>query len=492
MANASAEPGGPAVIAAPTSGRADTFANRLWFGVGQAGEGIANAALGAILMFYFSQVLGLDPRLAGLALLLAIVTDGVSDLLVGAWSDATRHRWGRRHPFMYASILPFGLSFIALFMAPTGLPEWALFTWLLAGSLLARNAMTLFVVPHYALGAELSQDHHGRTVVVSFRAFFMYVGRAAVFLAGAAFFAPSEAYPTGQLDPARYPVYGLTLGCAIILLTWWSTWGTHSVIPYLPKAKPDDRFSFVNSFAEMFRAAKNFSFQIFLLGFFVWVVGNVVFAILQIHLGTYFWELTPQQVFLLPLMGAAAQLIATPIWVRIARRIGKKHTFIASAMGFCLFEAALVFYKVLGFIDTDSSGYLWFVFGGHFVTMMIGAAPAVVAGSMLADIADEYELEADVRREGVMFGTINFIVKISNGVGAQIAGFLVVAAGLQARVDPSLVSADISNRLAWITVSVLLGFGVAAALLYLNYPLTRARHADVQAALRARRDEAAP
>lgn len=472
--------------AQPRAGRADTFSNKFWFGVGQAGEGIATTALGAVVMFYFSQVLGLDPRLAGLALLLAIVTDGVSDLLVGAWSDATHHRWGRRHPFMYASIIPFSVSFIALFMAPAGLPQWALFTWLLLGALLVRNTMTLFIVPHYALGAEMSPDHHGRTVVVSFRAFFMYVGRAGVFLVGVILFAPSAAYPTGQLDPARYPIYGLVLGVAILLLTWSSTWGTHSTIPYLPRPKPEDRFGFVNAFKEMFKAAQNFSFQIFLLGFFVWVVGNVVFAILQIHLGTYFWELAPRQVFLLPLIGAVAQLLATPLWVRVARGIGKKYTFVISGMGFCLFEAALVFAKTLGFVESSTQGYLWFVFGGHALTMMIGAAPVVVAGSMLADIADQHELERGVRREGVMFGAINFVVKISNGIGSQIAGFLVVAAGLRTRIDPALVPADVSNRLAWITVSVLLCFGVAATLLYLSYPLTKARHAEIQAALRAR------
>lgn len=470
------------------AGRADTFNNKFWFGVGQAGEGIATTTMGAILMFYFSQVLGLDPRLAGLALLIAIVTDGVSDLLIGAWSDATRHRWGRRHPFMYASILPFSLSFILLFLPPEGLSQWALFAWLLGGSFLVRNAMTLFAVPHYALGAEMSSDHHGRTVVVSFRAFFGYVGRASVFLAGLVLFAPSAEYPTGQLDPSRYPVYGLVLGLVILVLTLSSTWGTHSAIPHLPKASRQDRFSLLSAFSEMYRAAKVKSFQIFLIGFFIWVVGNVVFAILQIHLGTYFWELSPQQVFLLPLLGALAQLLATPIWVLVARRIGKKFCFILSGMGFCLFEAVLVFLKASGTISADDPGYLPFVFVGHFVTMMVGAAPAIVAGSMLADIADEYELKANVRREGVFFGTINFVVKISNGVGAQIAGFLVVAAGLQTRADPSMVPADVSNKLAWITVCVLLAFGLAATLFYLSYPLTKLRHAEIQAALRTRRE----
>jgi Na+/melibiose symporter-like transporter len=174
---------------APPPGRFTTrFWTRFWFGLGQAGEGIKTAALAAVVLSYYAQVLNLDPRLAGLALLLATATDGVSDLLVGAWSDTLRHRWGRRHPPIYASILPFGLGFMLLFAVPHGLGNAWLFCWLLGTALLARNAMTLFVVPHFALGAELSTDHHGRTVVVAFRAFFANVGLGITFLAGALLF----------------------------------------------------------------------------------------------------------------------------------------------------------------------------------------------------------------------------------------------------------------------------------------------------------------
>lgn len=477
-----------AIAGAPAQAdRADTFGNKFWFGAGQAGEGIAATALGSIVLFFYSQVLGLDPRLAGLALLISTVSDGFTDVIVGAWSDATRHRWGRRHPFMYASIIPFAASFAFLFLPPESLSPTALFIWLLLGSLVCRNVMTFFVIPHYALGADMSTDHHQRTVIVAFRAFGSYLGRGAVFLAGVAFFAPSAAFPTGQLDPARYPAYGVTLGIVILLLTGGSTWGTHSTIQHLPQAKPDERFNFLGAFKEMYRAARHWPFQVFLTGFFIWVVATVVFGALQIHLGTYFWHLKPQQVFVLPLVGALAQLLATPLWVRFARRFGKKAGFIASVAGFCFAESALVFGKILGVIGPGDGGYMAYVFGGHFVAMMLGAAPTVVAGSMLADIADYIELKDGGRREGVLFGAINAVVKLSAGAGAQFAGFLVFAAGLHGRVDPATVSPDVGNRLAFITTAVLFGFGIASAIFYLCYPLSRARHEAVQAALAERR-----
>jgi glycoside/pentoside/hexuronide:cation symporter, GPH family len=473
--------------AAEPKARTDALSVRAWFGIGQIGEGIAGTALGSILLFYFSQVLGLDPRMAGLALLISTITDGVADVIVGAWSDTTRHRWGRRHPFMYASVIPFAASFAFLFLAPHGASQTLLFYWLLFGSLVCRNVMTFFVIPHYALGADMSSDHHQRTVIVAFRAAGNYIGRAAVFLAGVIFFAPSAGFPTGQMDPARYGPYGLTLAATIFLLTLGSTLGTHATIPELPRAREGEKFHIGLAFAELYRAAKHWPLQVFLIGFFIWVVAQVVFGTLQIHLGTYFWKLESRQVFLLPLMGAIAQLVATPVWVPFARRFGKKAAFIASVGAFCVVESALVGGKILGFVAPGEAGYTAYVFGGHFISAMLGAAPTVVAGSMLADIADYIELKTGVRREGVLFGAIGAAVKISGGAGAQFAGFLVYAAGLHGKVDPRTIGPEVGDHLALITIAMLFGFGIAAAAFYLCYPLSKARHLEVQAGLQARR-----
>ena len=467
---------------------ADTFRNRLWFGIGQGGEGVATAGMAGLLMFFYNQVLGLDPRLAGLAMLVSMATDGVTDLLVGSWSDRSRHRWGRRHPMMYAAAIPFGLSFTALFLVPERMDQQGLFLWLLAASFLCRNVGTFFIVPHYALGAEMSRDHHARTAIVAFRSFFAAAGRLLVFVAGVVIFAPSATFRTGQLDPSRYPVYGIVLGAVIAATTLFSAWGTHGVISHLPAANDGERFSVLSAFQDMARASTNRAFQVFLGGFIVWVIGHAVYGSLMVYLSTYFWRLTSQQVFLLPLVGAAATLIGTPIWAALARPLGKKATFIIAGFGFSGVMALLILSKVAGMFPAEGTGiYLATVFGGTFAAGMFDAAPAVVAGSMLADIADDYELRSGRRREGVLFGAINFAVKIAGGVGAFIGGILIAAAGLKAKVEPTSVPRLVSEHLAFTTVLALVGFAVAASLFYMAYPLTRRRHAEVQAALVERR-----
>ena len=78
--------------------------------LGSGAVGVKNVLFGSWLLVYFNQILGLEPLLASYALAIALVFDAISDPLVGAWSDRFKSKWGRRHPFVYLAIIPFGIS----------------------------------------------------------------------------------------------------------------------------------------------------------------------------------------------------------------------------------------------------------------------------------------------------------------------------------------------------------------------------------------------
>src|SRR5262249_53866074 len=156
--------------------------------------------------FYYNSLLGLDPVLAGAAMLIALIIDSITDPLIGALSDRWRSKWGRRHPFMYASILPLVVLFYLLFAPPRGLSQWELFGWLTTFGVLARVALTFYVVPHLAMGAELSRDYRERTGLVAWRQAANSAGSMLTYaLAFMVFF------PITQRDPDAYPAFALTL-----------------------------------------------------------------------------------------------------------------------------------------------------------------------------------------------------------------------------------------------------------------------------------------
>ena len=100
---------------------------KLTFGLGAVAGGVTTGAFDFFLLIFYSQVIGLDARVVGLAILIALIFDAVSDPVVGYWSDNFRSRWGRRHPFMYASAIPVTLSFFFLWAPPENASQTVLF-----------------------------------------------------------------------------------------------------------------------------------------------------------------------------------------------------------------------------------------------------------------------------------------------------------------------------------------------------------------------------
>ena len=79
---------------------------KLFYGVGSIAFGVKDNGFSVLLLLYYNQVLGLDARLAGLAIMIALIVDAVVDPVIGYASDHLHSRWGRRHPFMYAAARP--------------------------------------------------------------------------------------------------------------------------------------------------------------------------------------------------------------------------------------------------------------------------------------------------------------------------------------------------------------------------------------------------
>ena len=470
------------------------YSSKLAYGIGQASEGMKNSAFGTFLLLYYSQVLGLSPALAGFALLASLVFDAVTDPLTGSLSDSWHGRWGRRHGFMYVSAIPMAVTFYFVWTPPDGLGQAGLFGWMLTWTVLARGAMTLYHVPHLALGAELSNDYAERTRVVGYRIFFGFAGGAALFaVARAVFMRPTPEFAEGQLNALAYPPMGLWFGIAMGLIILLSGLGTHSRIPYLPKpARDTEGFSFRRLWREVGEALENPSFRVFFFGLFLFFVARGVDGALGIYMGTFFWKLGSGAVTL-PLAGLVGVLVGTVLWAGLARHLEKKPMFMTGIIGFSIFTMLLPIAKLVGaFPAESSSAYVPSIYFFTFVASFFGAAGLVSAGAMLADISDEHELRTGRRQEGIFFGALSFSGKASAGLGNWIGGIALAAISfpLQAAVED--VAPWTVTQLALIYGPGVLLLVIVSIVMVSRYRLTRERHAEIQVQLDARRRAAAP
>ena len=79
-------------------------------------------------------------------------------LFWGPLIDSFTYRaMGRRRPWLLASIFPLGLAFYLIWNPPPALSTGELTAWMAFGVFLFYTAMTIVVVPHQSLGAEISE-----------------------------------------------------------------------------------------------------------------------------------------------------------------------------------------------------------------------------------------------------------------------------------------------------------------------------------------------
>lgn len=462
------------------------LSTKLAFGAGQLAEGAMNAAFSLLLFFYYTQVLGLSGTLTGAGIFIALVFDAVTDPLVGSLSDGLRHRWGRRHPFMYASALPLALFFALVFSPPAGLGAVGLFAWLTVFAVLSRGSMTLYHVPHLALGAELSTDYRERTLIVAYRTFFGVLGAALLLVLGfVLFLRATPEFPVGQLNPDAYSGFGLFFGLLMALAILISARGTHDRIPWLPRPPADlEPFGPARFLREILEALSNPSFRAVFLALIWFYVARGVDAVLLVHMGTYFWELPTEQLRWFAVMSILGVLVGTPMWAALRRSLEKRTAFVIGILWFSSIVTLPPMFKILGWFPAQSSAlYYPTILTATFVGALSVGGALMASGSMLADVADEHELRTRRRQEGIFFGALSFSSKASIGIGGFIAGI-----GLDLIRFPTTAAPGTVPEPVVVALGVLYGPGVfGAALLAVwaasRYTIDRDRHGEIQTRL---------
>ena len=161
---------------------------KLAYGFGAVANGAKSNGFNYLLLFYYSQVIGLRADLVSLGIMIALIFDAFSDPFVGYVSDNFHSRLGRRHPFMYAAGIPVAVAYYFLW-APPDWDQSSLFLYFVCMAVLIRTLITFYEIPATALVAELTEDYDERTEMMSFRYFFGWWGGLTM---------PSLALPTNQ------------------------------------------------------------------------------------------------------------------------------------------------------------------------------------------------------------------------------------------------------------------------------------------------------
>jgi glycoside/pentoside/hexuronide:cation symporter, GPH family len=461
-------------------GRPVPWGIRLFFGMGQAAEAVKNWGFSTLLLIYYVQVLGLPGSLAGLALAIALIFDAFSDPAVGSWSDNFKSKYGRRHPFMLAAIMPLPIFFFFLFWPPVGLGDFALFAWLTALTILTRTALTFFHVPYLALGAELTKDYHERTMIVMIRTGMGYLSSLlVVVIAFSFFFVSTPQVPDPQLTREPYFNFALISSATMCIMMLISILGTRGTIRHLSGTEgKKEPFQFSKIYLDLIEALRNNSFRALITGVFLLYIYLGVHGALATHLKTYFWHLDTSGIRAWQISSIVGGIAGVPLVPWINRLMDKKMTVIWGVSISAIMGTLPVMLQLIHLIPQDQTVLLPLLCFFSASASFAGVQALVTSGSMLGDIADEHELKHGKRQEGIYFSTFSLAAKCTSGLGNLIAGIALDIITLSLYTDPESVPQAVLTRFGLLYGLIAL-IAILALWVFRPYHLDKKRHEEI-------------
>ena len=111
---------------------------RLGYGIGDTAICLYWSGVGLYLLYFYTDVVGISPELAGTIYLIGMMWDALTDPYMGYIAERTRTRWGVYRPYLLFGNIPLALSFILLFWAPP-FEGYSLFFFLVFANILKVN-----------------------------------------------------------------------------------------------------------------------------------------------------------------------------------------------------------------------------------------------------------------------------------------------------------------------------------------------------------------
>ncbi len=474
-------------IAVSQSPDKPSLGTKLVYGSGDWGM----ASFGTLRQIFYAiflvDVVGLEPRLASFAALFGIIWDAINDPLVGLLSDHVNTRWGRRRPFLLIFSIPFGLSFLILWYAPSLESQLALMVYVTLAFMISDTLQTLVVVPYFALTPEISLDYDERTSLTTYRMFFNLLASLATAVAAPMII--DAALNAGLSAQQGYLIVAALFGglaaipfLLIFLVIRERFAGEHEIMDPAPLGQT------------LKTAWGNIPFRYATaLYMFNWLTFDLVALMLPFFL--IYWIAGGDQLVSIDIFGEAIALesvvlgvllitavLALPFWNWLSKRLSKRRAYIIG-MSFWALVQILIYLIYPGQVGLT---LVLAVLAGLSVS-----TAHVLPDAIFPDVIEWDELRTRHRHEGVYYGVKNFVRKLTGAFAIffalQVLGWFDYLAPPEGATQFSQ-SGTTLNAIRFLTGPVGALLLLSAIVVAYFYPLTREKHARIRRLLVRRKE----
>lgn len=440
-------------------------ATKLAYGIGDFGFSFTDTAIGVLFAIFLTDVVGLRPSLAALAIFVGKSWDYINDPIIGYIVDRTRTRWGRRRPYLLFGFIPFGLAFAMLWWRPPFESQIALTAYYAAAFFFYDTILTLVTTPFFALTPELTQDYDERTSISSYRMAFSLLGGLIAFIVPLMMIGTMRPENTGRVFQMGWV---FAIACALPLLVTF--FGTREREEYVHQKQP--------SLRESLKAAWNNRPFMFAAGIFLftWTAVDIIQTMLLFFL-KYRMGLEAESDIVAGAVFITA-LIVLPFWVWASQKTDKRKAYIS---GMVFLSAVMT---ILIFLD-PSLGFTSVLALAALAGVGVSAVH-VLTWAMIPDAVEVDELENGSRHEGMFYALVSLFKKVATSIALPLTLLALDWSGFISNAPQQTESAIWAIRILVGPVpSVLLLGGILFAI---YYPLTREAHAETRKKIAARRE----
>lgn len=441
-----------------------SWGRRLGYGAGDFGLVLSWQLAAIFLLFFSTEVVGLDPALAGALVLAGLIFDGVTDVGMGVIADRMRRRLGGYRVWLLIGAPLLAAATALLFWVPP-FQGMELIAAVIAIQLTFRLAYTIVAIPYGSLSSSMTQDSRERGTLVGIRQAFATSATLVVALSAQPLVGALGQGNQQQGFFLAALVFG-GLGAILILLAWASVRGAEREIP---AEEPS------YSISELSRL-------VMANGAFLRVAACLLcYALCSTIVVTgapyYFSYVRNEPETLGASLGVliGGVVIFLPVWIVISGWIGKRATWIVGAVWSSVALAALS--------QMTAAPLPEFLIAMALASFGF-AAVQMTSFSMLPDTVEYGEWRSGVKVEAALYSALILAQKIAAGVAAWGVGVTLSAAGHTADTPLSGEAAQLFGLLMFAVPS---GVILLSLIPVWGYPISSAYHAKLVEELDARR-----
>ena len=391
------------------------FGTTIAYGMPGLGAGYMYLLMSLYVMKFSTDVLLIAPAVMGVIFSISRIWDAVSDPIAGYLSDRTTFKFGRRRTWMLLSFIPISFGFLAVFSPPESMQGQSLDLWMMIAILSFYSAITLFNVPHMALGAELSEDYHERTRLFGVRHIGFTVG-SILSLVSMSLLISEENSPTGDVRELASNLAFLAVAAMSLMIFF-------SVSRLKENPEFQNRVN-KNPFKAFRDVWVNPHAKILIIVLFIENLGGAVIGVLTLYVTQYIVE-APAWAPLIIFAYMLPSALSVPLWIPLSKRFGKIRLWVFSL---ALTGISFGGIFIIPFLDSVTERLIVMFIGATLGGMAAGCGGAI-GPSVKGDVIDYDEYLTGERKEGSYFAALNFVFKSATGIMLLVTGFVLQFSG---------------------------------------------------------------